>query len=118
MSIRILQYDLDDLVVDYEAVTASLNQACRRRPGYRVEGLCQTDSSVVLALDPGALEAPGQYVIAPFTGFSAAQIVADIHARYQGKFATRGLIRLPGLLLGLFEKQTPGARADSPRDPS
>lgn len=105
MNYRIVQYSLREFVLSPADVAASLNVACQRdHRSYRVSGLCQTPDEVVFLLedDPGPRR--WEYVLAPFPGDSAAEVLGEIRSRWQGQFSTRGLVRLPDQSLGLFER--------------
>ena len=105
---KILQFSIDDLIADPDSVAAGLNQACRRAPGqWRVSGLCQTDHQVLLQLEEGRPDDRFEYVLAPFDGLSGDAIAGELFSRWQGGFATRGMVRLNDQYLGLFEKPRP-----------
>lgn len=105
MNHRIVRYNIVDLILDPVAVAAALTKACRRdHEIYHVTGLCQTADEVVFALEAtNATREPMRYVIAPFPGLSMEDVIADIWSRWGSGFTTRGLIRLEGEHLGLFE---------------
>lgn len=112
MSYRVAQFHLDDFVLDHNAVADSLNQACQRdNRQYRISGICQTlNDRVVIVFEEDYDGQKWSYIIKPFGGETAADITGDIHARWQGKFATKGLVQLNGQSLGVFE------HAASPRE--
>ncbi len=106
MSYRIVQYHLDDFTTDYEAVESGLNDACcRDHRHYRISGMCQTlNERVVFVLEEDHSKGEWNYVIRPFQGETAADVVGEIHSRWQGKFSTKGLVQLSGTALGVFEQ--------------
>ena len=101
MQHKVTKFSIADLALDYELVAKCLNQHCRHGQ-YRVGGLCQTETSVFFSFETN-FEAPRQYVLAPFTACSDADILADLDTRWHSGFSTRGLIRLSDSYLGLFE---------------
>jgi len=105
--VKILQFHLDDLIVDYEGVASAIERACARG-SWRVMGVCQIHSHVIVPLEPAAAEERREYVLAPFSGTSQEEVTGDIFSRWQGGFSTRGLIRLEAVTLGLFERPAPG----------
>ena len=108
MSYRIVQYHLDDFVSDCESVESSLNDACRRdRRHYRISGICQAlNDRVVFVFEEDSSNEEWTYVVRPFDGETSADIVGEIHSRWQGKFSTKGLVQLSGSSLGIFERST------------
>ncbi|OVE77832.1 hypothetical protein BVX99_01585 [bacterium F16] len=111
MSYRVAQYHLDDFILDYDSVAESLNSACHRdHRHYRISGICQSlNDHVVFIFEEDYNGHKWTYVIKPFSGETATEIAGDVHSRWQGKFATKGLIQLNGQALGVFE------HAESPR---
>jgi len=105
MSYRVAQFHLDDFVLDHDSVADALNQACHRdQRHYRISGICQAlNDRVVFVFEEDYDGREWNYVIKPFEGETAADITGEIHSRWQGKFATKGLIQLNGLALGVFE---------------
>ena len=101
MQHKVTKFSIADLALDYELVAKSLNRHCHNGQ-YRVSGMCQTETSVFFSLEIN-FEAPRQYVLAPFTACSDADVLADLHTRWHSGFSTRGLIRLSESYLGLFE---------------
>ena len=101
MQHKVTKFSIADLALDYELVAKCLNRHCRNGQ-YRIGGLCQTETSVFFSLEIN-FEAPQQYVLAPFTACSDADVLADLHTRWHSGFSTRGLIRLSESYLGLFE---------------
>lgn len=106
MSYRVAQFHLDDFVLDHDAVAESLNQACHRdHCHYRISGICQTlNDRVVVVFEEDYEGRDWRYVIKPFSGETAADVVGEVHSRWQGKFSTKGLIQLNGQALGIFEQ--------------
>ena len=101
MQHKVTKFSITDLALDYELVAKCLNRHCHNGQ-YRIGGLCQTETSVFFSLEIN-FEAPQQYVLAPFTACSDADVLADLHTRWHSGFSTRGLIRLSESYLGLFE---------------
>ena len=108
MSYRVVQYHLDDFVTDSESVEASINEACRRdHRRYRMSGVCQTmDDRVVFLFEEDATGEDWNYVVKPFAGETAADVVGEVHSRWQGKYSTRGLVQLNQTALGIFESSS------------
>ncbi|MCH2174839.1 MAG: hypothetical protein MK193_03835 [Lentisphaeria bacterium] len=104
MMVKICQFSISEIAYDYEHVQEMLNKACGRTPQkYRVVGVCQTREGILFNLVPTEVKAT--YILAPFSGETEEEISADIRSRYQGKYQTLGLIRLPELFLGVFSKE-------------
>ncbi len=105
MSYRVVQYNIEELIIDYDAVAESLNKACHRdHRQYRMSGTCQGIDDVIFVFEEDYEGTEWSYVIKPFPGQTAAEIKAEIHTRWQGRFSTRGLIRLTDMYLGVFER--------------
>jgi hypothetical protein len=108
MSYRIVQYHLDDFISDCESVESSLNDACKRdHRQYRISGICQAlNDRVVFVFEEDPSGNQWSYVVRPFSGETSADIVGEVHSRWQGKFSTKGLVQLSGTSLGIFERVT------------
>ena len=105
---RILVFSIDEVAVDYQSVGKAVNAACRRdHTEYQVQGLCQTNDSVLFTLEEKTSENNVRYIIAPFSGTSNDDVKADIYTRWSSGFSTKGLIRLSDIYVGLFESSEP-----------
>ncbi|OVE81522.1 hypothetical protein BVY04_03015 [bacterium M21] len=104
MSYRVVQYHINDFILDYDSVADSFNSACRRdHRHYRISGICQAQDKVVVVFDEDYDGKIWEYVVKPFPGETPEEIAGEVHARWQGKFATRGLVQVEGQALGVFE---------------
>ena len=97
------QFTVQYFVESYEHVCDCLNKSCTRNDNFfRIQGICQTDSSVLFMLEKDTIKR--EYVIAPFLGTSEEDLIADVYSRWQHNGSTRGMIKLEKLFLGVFEK--------------
>lgn len=104
MSLRFVQFSLDELSRDAEGIARCLTQACQRDGRlYQVTGVCPTGRTVVFPLEQAADGRRRRYEIRPFSGLLDEDVMADIRSRWQGGFSTRGLVQLGEIWLGLFE---------------
>ncbi len=115
MSFRILHVPLSEITLDPDDTARRLTQACAANgQRLRVNAVCQTGAAVIFYLEADAGPARYQYVMAPFSGATDEHVLADLHARWQGGFSTRGLVRVDDLWLGLFERPLPPGTPAAP----
>ena len=106
MKQRVLVFNIDEFAIDYIAVAASINEACKRGGAkLKVTGLCQTFKNVYVPLGIDQSVVGVRYVLAPFSGTSGEEVEADLFTRWSSGFSTKGLIRLSESFLGLFEME-------------
>ena len=110
---KIVEFAVDDLTLDAEAVADVLTQACRKREGtFAVRGLCQVEEAVYFVLHPCTTEeAPAQYGWVEVNDLTDAGITALLDQRWGGGFDLVGAVNAgDGLLFVLFAKTRDSTR--------
>ena len=101
--LRILKYNVNELVIDHDAIADNLNEACHRNGvDYKLIGIFQNRWQVIFSIEP--CKEIYHYNIDFFMGPSEEDIIADIYSHWQSDIQTLGMIRVNDEYLGVFEK--------------
>lgn len=103
--IRIIDLPVDEIGLDPEAASKTVDAAIRRHGGMKAVGLGLVAERVLIFLEPADADAAPVYRFAPLEdGPSAAAAIAEIKARYYAGFRTVGLFECRARIWGLFEQ--------------
>lgn len=103
---KILRYSISDLCADVEGVLAAVTRACRQPSGpYRVRGLVQLDSLVLLQLLPRGAAPAEVYCFSEVCDATEDDVVAVLNERWSAGFDCVGSVSAgDGLFLLLFAR--------------
>ena len=90
---RILKINVCDIVLDPAAQSEVVTNACRRKSGMFVSGLCCVGDELILLLESlGEMSGllGDEYVFAPFDSENVDDVVAEIGVRYFADFSLVG----------------------------
>jgi hypothetical protein len=105
-SLRIVSYNLDDLVVDPDGVIEAVNNACtHRHEHFRVSGVCQLEQNVFFSLTPLLDKEPLlDYILVTVEDISHDGFVSMLQDRWAAGFDMIGALQLYETTALLFAK--------------
>ena len=94
MSIKIVKYNIDDLVVDLKEVSDSLNKVCAgRKLKWQVIGMVQCGDIVIVSLDESD-SVPSKYFFAEIDKSSVESVELEMSSHWQSGINLMGSIQL------------------------
>jgi hypothetical protein len=106
VNLKIVKYNIDDLVVDPKEVSQNLNNLCKNRNiKWRVTGICQKEDVVIIALDECS-SCTDEYLFRNVNAASVEEIEQEIQSHWQSGIFLLGIVTIDNYeTLALFRKE-------------
>lgn len=102
---KIIEINIDDVLVDESACSEMISQACTRSAPLRVTGLVDNGTMLFVLLEERPPALPREkYRLAPLCGFNRNEVAAALNERYCAGFSTIGSFVAGEQLWGLFAR--------------
>ena len=99
---RILKFHVDEIVLDPEEASKTLNAACKHARKMKLTGCCQADSTIIVSFEETAAPTRFQHLFAPFADSSENGVIDEINSRYTYGFTAVASFRAGESVWGLF----------------
>lgn len=101
---KIVQINVDDIVIDPEAMSDMLTECLKRRRMVRLAGACDIGGVLIASFEDSPVRVKSEFVFAPFMDASCDGVSAEICSRYNSGFSLRASFRSGDTVWGLFER--------------
>ena len=100
---KIVQLDIDDIVLDPAAMGEMLTDCLKRRRMVALAGACDIGGMLIVSFEDAPVRVKSEIVFAPFSDTSSDGVSAEIVSRYNSGFSLRASFRHGETVWGLFE---------------
>lgn len=101
---KIVQINIDDIVLDPEAMGEMLTDCLKRRRMVRLAGACDIGGMLIVSFEDSPVRVKSELVFAPFADTSCDGVSSEISSRYTSGFSLRSSFRHVDAVWGLFEQ--------------
>lgn len=103
---KIVKINEQEIILDYRAASKILEDAINHGTAdYVVTGCSKYLENIIITLEEADIDSPFEYIIAPISAKSEADLIASIRSRYDAGFTTISTFNTDKLFWGLFAKK-------------